>query len=180
MDNEQINLENNENEEIASESLWERILFAVVGFFAFIGRTTWKFFKDLPTKIRNKINEKIAEKRRMPKRKSIHKVYVLVGYTTKEYVDRKYRKERALLIIRKILVAAIVIILIMMVYRWFMPQLDTDEYKQMIGINELNELTESDPFATESSVRASALESQEVTPIPSDTTLPNAESSGET
>ena len=175
MDDEKINTIENDNEididDAANESLGERILFAVLGFFGFIGRTTWNFFKNLPNQIRNKINEKIAEKRRMPKRKSIHKVYVLVGYTTKEYVDRKYRKERSLLIIRKVLVAMIIIVLIIMAYRWIMPMLDTDEYKQMIGINELEDLTESDPFATESSAKAVVPESVAITPIPSDTTI---------
>ncbi|MBP5493202.1 MAG: hypothetical protein J6Y08_10210 [Clostridiales bacterium] len=167
----------NEPEESANESLKERVLFAIVGFFCFLGSTTVKFFKNLPVQIRNKFKEKINERRRMPKRKSIHKVYVLVGYTTKEYVDRKYRKERTLLIIRKVLVAAILILVVVMVYRWIMPQLDTEEYKQMIGINDIDDLTSSDPFATETTNAVIGLESEAVTPIPSDTTLPSSESS---
>ena len=113
----------------------------------------------------------------MPKRKSIHKVYVLVGYTTKEYVDRKYRKERTLLIIRRILIACIIILSLIMAYRWFVPKLDTNEYKQMIGINKMDELTQSDPFATETTTADIAPESQAVTPIPSITSNMESESS---
>ena len=170
---EDINQEDFEQEPVdektRNDSWWERALFAVLGFFAFLGRTTWNFFKTLPSRISAKIKEKIAQKKRMPKRKSIHKVYVLVGYTTKEYVNRKYRKERILLIVRRILVACIILIILVMAYRWIMPQLDTDEYKQMIGINDINDLTKSDPFAKESTTAAVQLDSQAVTPIPSAT-----------
>ena len=114
---------------------------SVGGFFSFLGRTTVNYFKKLPDSIRNRIKAKIAERRRMPKRKSIHKVYVLVGYTTKEYVDRKYRKERTLLLIRKLLIAGIVILTLIMTYRWISPKIDYNEYKQMVGVNKINELT---------------------------------------
>ena len=148
------------------------LLTSLAGFFKFLGRTTVQYFKNLPNEIRNKINVKIAEHRRMPKRKSISKVYVLVGYTTKEYVDQKYRKERALLITRRILIAAIIILILIMTYRWFIPKLDTNEYKQMVGIEDFEELTQSDPFATETTKEAIAPESQAVTPIPSNTSEP--------
>lgn len=147
----------------------KEVFIEIGGFFQFLGRTTVQFFRSLPGTISNKIKAKIAEHRRMPKRRSMHKVYVLVGYTTKEYVDRKYRKERMLLIIRRILVGCIIVIILAMALRWFIPKLDTDEYKQMIGINEMNELTKNDPFATETSNAAIAPESQAVTPIPSNT-----------
>ena len=147
----------------------KEVFLEIGGFFQFLGRTTVQFFRNLPGTISNKINAKIAERRRMPKRRSMHKVYVLVGYTTKEYVDRKYRKERMLLIIRRILVGCIIVIILAMAFRWFIPKLDTDEYKQMIGINEMDELTKNDPFATETSNEAIAPESQAVTPIPSNT-----------
>ncbi|MBR3058733.1 MAG: hypothetical protein IKG93_12310 [Clostridiales bacterium] len=190
MDNEELeeeNYDNYEEPEIEEDSIpeqesesdelskgdswWEKALFSVLGFFAFLGHTTWNFFKALPGNISSKIKEKIAQKKRMPKRKSIHKVYVLVGYTTKEYVNRKYRKERALLIIRRILVACIILVILIMAYRWFVPQLDTDEYKQMIGIDDIKELTQSDPFATETTKAQIQLESEAITPIPSDTSL---------
>ena len=153
------------------------ILTHVGAFFSFLGRTTVQYFRNLPDKIRNKIKAKISEHRRMPKRKSISKVYVLVGYTTKEYVDQKYRKEKALLMIRRILVAAIIILILIMTYRWIMPKLDTNEYKQMVGIQDIDDLTSSDPFATETTKDAIAPESQSVTPIPSDTTSDTTESS---
>ncbi len=171
MDEELLN-SNTPNEEGNRDPWWERALFAVLHFFAFIGRTTWNFFKNLPGKISQKIKEKIAEKKRMPKRKSIHKVYVLVGYTTKEYVDRKFRKQRWLLIIRRILVVCIIALILIMIYRWVAPQIDTDEYKQMIGISDIQDLTQSDPFATETTKAGIGLESEAVTPIPSNTTIP--------
>ena len=145
------------------------LLTSIIGFFRFLGRTTVQYFRNLPNEIRNKVKAKIAEHRRMPKRKSISKVYVLVGYTTKEYVDQKYRKERILLNIRRILVAAIIILILIMTYRWIMPKIDTNEYKQMVGIEEIDDLTQSDPFATETTKEDIAPESQAVTPIPSNT-----------
>ena len=171
-----------ETEEIAEEELDDvldeedegTLLTAVGGFFKFLGRKTVQFFKDLPNEIRNKVKAKIAEHRRMPKRKSINKVYVLVGYTTKEYVDQKYRKERTLLIIRRILIACIVIIVLIMTYQWITPKLDTNEYKQMVGINDIDDLTQNDPFATETTKEDIAPESQAVTPIPSNTSETSA------
>ena len=171
-----------ETEEIAEEELDDvldekdegTLLSAVGGFFKFLGRTTVQFFKDLPNEIRNKVKAKIAEHRRMPKRKSINKVYVLVGYTTKEYVDQKYRKEKTLLIIRRILIACIVIIVLIMTYQWITPKLDTNEYKQMVGINDIDDLTQNDPFATETTKEDIAPESQAVTPIPSNTSETSA------
>jgi hypothetical protein len=175
MDEEQIKYEesNEETYEEAYQAETEAsggVMQSIGGFFSFLGRTTVNYFKGLPDTIRNKIKAKIAEHRRMPKRKSIHKVYVLVGYTTKEYVDRKYRKERALLIIRKALIAAIVVLVLIMTYRWITPKIDYSEYKQMVGVNKINELTQSDPFATETTIVAIAPDVQNVTPIPSNTT----------
>lgn len=173
MDDEQIKIEEivEEEEKDLAEGMEpsEDILSKIGGFFAFLGRTTVQYFKNLPNSIRNKVKAKIAEYRRMPKRKSIHKVYVLVGYTTKEYVDNKFRKERSLLIIRRVLIGCIIVIVLIMAYRWFVPKLDTNEYKQMIGINEFDELTQSDPFATETTNEAVVPDIQNVTPIPSST-----------
>ena len=173
MDDEQIKIEEiveEEEKDLAEEmEPSEDILSKIGGFFAFLGRTTVQYFKNLPNSIRNKVKAKIAEYRRMPKRKSIHKVYVLVGYTTKEYVDSKFRKERTLLIVRRVLIGCIIVIVLIMAYRWFVPKLDTNEYKQMIGINEFDELTQSDPFATETTNEAVVPDIQNVTPIPSST-----------
>ena len=176
MDEEQIKYEESTEEETFEEEIQEEtetsagVMQSIGGFFSFLGRTTVNYFKGLPDTIRNKVKAKIAERRRMPKRKSIHKVYVLVGYTTKEYVDRKFRKERALLIIRKVLIAAIVLLVLIMTYKWISPKLDYSEYKQMVGIDKFNELTQSDPFATETTIVAIAPDVQNVTPIPSNTT----------
>ena len=63
-----------------------------------------------------------------------------------------------------------------MAYRWIMPQLDTDEYKQMVGIDDIEDMTRNDPFASESTTAAVQLESEAVTPIPSDTALTSASS----
>ena len=163
-------------EDFESEEMPVDVMSKIGGFFAFLGRTTVQYFKNLPNSISNRIKAKIADYRRMPKRKSIHKVYVLVGYTTKEYVDRKYRKERALLITRKVLIAGIVIIVLIMTYRWITPKIDYSEYKQMIGINKFDELTQSDPFATETTNAAIAPDVQNVTPIPSNTSSETSES----
>lgn len=167
-----LDLESSDDSAMAEEGFFMTILLTIADFFRFIGRTTVTFFKQLPHTIATKYKAKVAEYRRMPKRRSINKVYVLVGYTTKEYVDRKFRKERILLTIRKILVICIVLITLIIAWRWIYPKLDTEEYKQMIGINEMGELTKNDPFATESTTIVISPESQEVTPIPTNTTSP--------
>ena len=171
MDEEQIKTEQEIDEGYTEDTEASSLgaMESIGSFFGFLGRTTVNFFKNLPDSIRNRVKAKVAEHRRMPKRKSIHKVYVLVGYTTKEYVDKKYRKERSLLIIRKVLIAGIVILVLIMTYRWISPKLDYSEYKQMVGINKFNELTQSDPFATETTIVAIAPDVQNVTPIPSNT-----------
>ncbi len=168
MSEQQPQLNESQNDEL-SEVWYERALLWLAGVLGSVLRTTIAFFNGLPLRIRHFFRTKIIEKRRMPKRTSIHKVYVLVGYTTKEYVDKKCRKERWLLRARHILITVIVFIILIMIIQWFVPQVDTEEYSQMLGVDNVEELTESDPFASGKVTEEVGLESAAVTPVPSQT-----------
>ncbi len=121
----------------------------VVGVASSVFRTTVRFFKNIPSKIINYFRRRKKEHDRMPKRTSANRVYVLIGYTTKKYVDRKYRREKVMHRIRSVLVFLIIIILLIMVYRSVVPMIDSSEYKQMLGIEKIEKMAEKDPFESE-------------------------------
>jgi hypothetical protein len=64
-------------------------------------RTTVKFFKNLPSRAENYIRRRVTEYKRKPKRDGVNKVYVLVGYATKEHIDAKHNAERNLIILNR-------------------------------------------------------------------------------
>ena len=51
-------------EDLESEEMPEDIMSKIGGFFAFLGRTTIQYFKNLPNSISNRIKAKIADYRR--------------------------------------------------------------------------------------------------------------------
>lgn len=121
----------------------------VVGVFLSVFRTTVRFFKNIPSKIINYFRRKKKEHDRMPKRTSANRVYVLIGYTTKKYVDKKYRREKVMHRIRTALVLLIIVVLLIMVYHSVVPMIDSSEYKQMLGIEKIEKMAEKDPFESE-------------------------------
>lgn len=121
----------------------------VIGVASSVFRTTVRFFKNIPSKIINYFRRRKKEHDRMPKRTSANKVYVLIGYTTKKYVDRKYRREKVMHRVRSVLVFLIIILLLIMVYRSVIPMIDSSEYKQMLGIEKIEKMAEKDPFESE-------------------------------
>jgi hypothetical protein len=114
-----------------------------------IFRTTVRYFKNIPSKIINLYRRRKKEHDRMPKRTSANKVYVLIGYTTKKNVDRKYRREKVMYRLRSVLVFVIIIVLLIMIYQAVIPMIDSSEYKQMLGIEKIEKMAEKDPFESE-------------------------------
>lgn len=111
-----------------------------------MGRSTVRFVKNIPHQINNEYKRRLNELRRRPKRKTPNRVYSLVGYTTKAYVDSKYRAAKILRLVRTSLIFAIIVIIIIMMVKSVLPMLDPKNYQQIFGINEFEQLTENDPF----------------------------------
>ncbi len=121
-------------------------LIVLAGIFSSIGRTTVRTVRNFPTRVRNGIKRRINEYKRRPVRKDINKVYVLVGYTTKQHIDERYNAERMMIIIRRGLLLLIFVLLLFISINAILPYVKTDEYSQMFGISSVDEMTENDPF----------------------------------
>ncbi|MBR1797138.1 MAG: hypothetical protein IJ757_03895 [Clostridiales bacterium] len=117
-----------------------------------IARTTVKFFKNIPSRVQNYIRRKITEYKRKPKRDSVNKVYVLVGYATKEHIDAKYNAERRLIILNRGLLILIFFLLLFISVNAILPHINTEQYKDMFGISTVEEVTRNDPFTVPTSV----------------------------
>jgi len=107
---------------------------------------TLLFFKNIPSVIKNRWQRYWNEKKRLPKRKTKSRVYVLVGYTSKEKVDKRYRSMKIQKLIKGFLIIGILVISMILLYRAFSPEFDFASYQQMFGIEKLDDLTEKDPF----------------------------------
>ncbi|SCW27448.1 hypothetical protein SAMN02910456_00236 [Ruminococcaceae bacterium YRB3002] len=116
------------------------------GFMASSGRATVRFFRYLPWRIRNYVQRRIKEYKNRPPRKDINRVYVLVGYTTKESVDARYVSERRLIMIRRGLMAIILILILFISVDRIFIMADFGEISHVFGINSIQEITENDPF----------------------------------
>jgi hypothetical protein len=125
-----------------------RILLTISEVLGSIARTTVRFVKNIPSRIQNKYMRYRNEKNRLPKRRTKNKVYVLVGYTTKEHVDRKYAAIKVQHLIRRVLMVCILIVFLVIMYNWLNPLGNTTELKQIIGINKIDDLALEDPFGS--------------------------------
>ena len=112
-----------------------------------IGRTTVRFVKNIPSRVQNKYMRYRNEKKRLPRRKTKSKVYVLAGYTTKAYVNRRFAAIKVQQIIRKILLGLILVVFLLIMYKWLDPLGNTNELKQIIGIDKIDDLAQEDPFS---------------------------------
>jgi len=141
----------------------------ISGVFGCIGRTTVRFFKNIIPRTVNKYRRYMNEKKRMPKRTSKSKVYVLIGYTTKEHVDRHFRSLKIQNLIRTALLILILAAVIVITMNWLDPFGNMDELKQIIGIDKVQDLTQEDPFgsAIEQTELWTVEETVTVTPVPS-------------
>lgn len=112
-----------------------------------IGRSTVRWFKNIPNRIVDLAKRKINEYKRKPAREDINKVYVLVGYTTKRHIDARYDAERFMIILRKGLLLLIFVLILLISIKTIIPTVDIDQYRHMFGIGDVEELTQNDPFA---------------------------------
>lgn len=116
------------------------------GIFGSVIRTTVKTVKNLPSRAENYIKRKIKEHKRKPKRDGVNKVYVLVGYATKEHIDAKINVERNLIILNRGMLLIIFFLLIFIALHAVTPYLNPDQYQDMFGISTYEEVTRNDPF----------------------------------
>ena len=128
-------------------SFFENILNRLSGICGSVARTTVRFFKNLPGRAMNFVRRKINEYKRRPPREDINKVYVLVGYTTKKHIEARYNREREMMIFRRGLLLIIFVLLLLISFKTVVPYVNVDQYKNMFGIGDVEELTENDPFA---------------------------------
>ena len=117
------------------------------GVFGCIGRSTVRWFKNIPNRIVDLVKRKINEYKRKPAREDINKVYVLVGYTTKRHIDARYDAERFMIILRKGLLILIFVLILLISIKTVIPYVDIEQYRHMFGIGDVEELTQNDPFA---------------------------------
>jgi hypothetical protein len=132
-------------------------------------RTTIQYLKNIPTRIINYFKTKANERKRLPKRTSANRIYFLVGYTTQKHIDHRFRKEKTIHIIRNLLILSIIALLMVLAYRSIIPLIDPDQYTKMLGIENVDEMTEKDPFEMDSNNKVVTF-ATDATTIPEATT----------
>lgn len=118
----------------------------IVSVLSCIHRTNIRFITNLPTRIKGYFLRKINEYKNQPKRTEINKVYVLVGYTTKQNIDNRFNDEHLMIFFRRFLLIIIGILLLIIAIQWIRPLIVVDQYKQIFGIESVEEMTSNDPF----------------------------------
>lgn len=112
-----------------------------------VARTTVRYFKNIPHKVRDYIKRRVNEYKRKPARTEANKVYVLVGYTSKKHIDDKYNAERTLIVLRRGLLALIFVLILFITINSVVPKLKVGKYGDIFGIGSVHELAENDPFS---------------------------------
>ena len=110
-------------------------------------RATVRLFKSIPSRIFGRIRKVWRDYRDRPPRKDISRVYVVVGYTTKKYVEERYNAERRMMIMRRGLLALIFFLLLFIVLDRSLSAFNYGEIKQMFGFSSWSELLKNDPFS---------------------------------
>ena len=116
-------------------------------FFGASWRATVRLFKSIPSRIFGRIRKVWHDYRDRPPRKDISRVYVVVGYTTKKYVEERYNAERRMMIMRRGLLALIFFLLLFIVLDRSLSAFNYGEIKQMFGFSSWSELLKNDPFS---------------------------------
>lgn len=119
----------------------------ITDIFGSVVRTTVKFFRNLPSRTENYIKRRISEFKRKPKRDSVNKVYVLVGYATKSHIDSKLNAERNLIILNRGLLIIIFFLILFISINAILPHINTEQYQDMFGISTVEDVTRNDPFS---------------------------------
>ena len=110
-------------------------------------RATVRLFKSIPSRIFGRIRKAWRDYRDRPPRKDISRVYMVVGYTTKKYVEERYNAERRMMIMRRGLLALIFFLLLFIVLDRSLSAFNYGELKQMFGFSSWTELLKNDPFS---------------------------------
>lgn len=110
-------------------------------------RATVRLFKSIPSRIFGRIRKVWRDYRDRPPRKDISRVYLVVGYTTKKYVEERYNAERRMMIMRRGLLAMIFFLLLFIVLDRSLSAFNYGEIKQMFGFSSWTELLKNDPFS---------------------------------
>lgn len=126
-----------------------------------IHRTNVRFFMNLPTRARNFIKRKINEYKNKPKRTEINKVYVLIGYTTKQNIDNRFNNEHLMIVFRRLLLIIIFFLLLFISIQWIKPLIVVDQYKQIFGVETVEDITSNDPFNSTSELSSAAKSSSD-------------------
>ncbi len=145
-------------------------------------RSTIQYYKNIPSRIVNHFQTRANEKKRLPKRTSANRIYVLVGYTTQAHIDNRFRKEKSIHVIRNLLIIGVFALLVVLAYRSIIPLIDSEQYKKMLGIEHVGEMTEKDPFEVDSNdkVVTFATDSTTTGALTKETTVSEATSSSTT
>ena len=114
-------------------------------------RATKRFIKNLPSRVIGHFRRKIREYKNRPPRKDISKVYVLVGYTTKQQVDNKFNAERHMIILRRGLLILIFAVLMFISVSRFLDAMNYGELSQIFGFDSVSEFVVNDPFEVKTS-----------------------------
>ncbi|MCQ2516783.1 MAG: hypothetical protein MJ094_07970 [Saccharofermentans sp.] len=125
--------------------------------FGSVVRTTVSVFVNIPSRSKNYFNRIIAEYKRKPKRNSANKVYVLIGYTTKQHIDSKHNAERNMIILRRGLLALIFILIFFILLNRITPYININQYFDMFGITSVDDVTRNDPFVATTEVSNATL-----------------------
>lgn len=120
-------------------------------------RATVRLFKSIPSRIFGRIRKAWRDFRDRPPRKDISRVYTVVGYTTKKYVDERYNAERRMMIMRRGLLALIFFLLLFIVLDRSLSAFNYGELKQMFGFSSWTDLTKNDPFSEKRATEPEAL-----------------------
>ena len=110
-------------------------------------RATVRLFKSIPSRIFGRIRKVWRDYRDRPPRKDISRAYLVVGYTTKKYVEERYNAERRMMIMRRGLLALIFFLLLFIVLDRSLSAFNYGEIKQMFGFSSWTELLKNDPFS---------------------------------
>ncbi len=110
-------------------------------------RATTRAIRNFIPSLRNRYRRWQNMKNRLPKRTGRNRVYMLIGYTSKEHVDNRYRAMKVQNIIRILILVCILIALLFIGYKALNPFGNMDELKQIVGFDDLNDLTKDDPFS---------------------------------
>lgn len=132
-------------------------------------RATVRLFKSIPSRIFGRIRKAWRDYRDRPPRKDISRVYVVVGYTTKKYVEERYNAERRMMIMRRGLLALIFFLLLFIVLDRSLSAFNYGELKQMFGFSSWTELLKNDPFSEKKETEPTAA----ITPTTVSTTAEN-------